>query len=317
MSSLNTLIKRALHRHTILVLSVYANLSAHQTQWEEIMCKRAGRKENELKDAVNSIRALCQRGFAEFIADLKAAGLTTRADGTTGVIETTTQTVEYLERLPELRKEAASVLLSLGDGNWKMGEGTQIGKAGRQDIDEQTILEHFTYDVVHTTIQTLLALSRANKRPAFGSVFLLNNISYLRNHLLVEPRNDVLSLLSKPTREVLNSNYRIAKAGYFDTSFMPVLQALDDREKGKSATKEKLTRFYDQLEEVAERHKTARVLNGDDEGRETICDEVIKLVVPSLERFLQRNKDFSRNPQKYIKKSPEEVENLIKTFYYL
>lgn len=36
------------------------------------------------------------------------------------------------------------MLLSLGDGNWKMGEGARIAKGSRQDVDEKTILEHFT-----------------------------------------------------------------------------------------------------------------------------------------------------------------------------
>ena len=39
---------------------------------------------------------------------------------------------------------AASALLTLGDGNWKMGEGTQVGKAKAAEVDEMTVLEHFT-----------------------------------------------------------------------------------------------------------------------------------------------------------------------------
>lgn len=50
-----------------------------------------------------------------------------------------------MERLPEVREAAGSVLLVLGDGNWKMGEGAQVGKGPRlTDIDEKTVLEHFT-----------------------------------------------------------------------------------------------------------------------------------------------------------------------------
>ncbi|GBE89256.1 hypothetical protein SCP_1502640 [Sparassis crispa] len=319
LSSLNSIIKRSLHKHTILALSAYSSLTASQTRWDEVMCRRASRKENELKDGVNTIRSACQRSFPEFIADIKAAALSNRGEVSTGVIDITSRTVEYMERLPELRNEAASVLLSLGDGNWKMGEGAQVVRASRTaEIDEKTILEHFTYDVVSTVIQTLLALSRANKRPAFGSIFLINNISYLRTHLILERRADILSLLSKPTQDILNSNFRTAKAGYFDSNFSPLLQTLaDDRDKSKSATKEKFTRFFDLLDEVLERHQLARVLHWDDEGRDTICDEAIKLVVPSLQRFIQKNigKEFSKNPQKYIKMSPEEVESLIKTFY--
>ena len=124
-------------------------------------------------------------------------------------------------------------------------------------------------------------------------------MSYLRTRLLVRPRSDIPPLLSKPTQDVLNSNFRTAKAGYFDSNFSPLMQTLqEDKDKSKSALKEKFTRFYDLLEEVSERHRLARVLQDDNEGRDTVSEEVVKLVVPSLQRFTQRNtsgKEFSKS----------------------
>ena len=75
----------------------------------------------------------------------------------------------------------------------------------------------------------------------------------------------------------------------------PLVQEVKD--KSKSATKEKFTRFFDLLEEVAERHRMAHVLQDDKDGRETVSEEVVKLVVPSLQRFTQRNtgKEFSKS----------------------
>lgn len=152
--------------------------------------------------------------------------------------------------------------------------------------------------MVNTLIASLNTLSRTNKRPAYGAIFLLNNISYLHTRLLIKSRNDVLALLSKPTQDILNSNFRTAKAGYFDANFSPLMQTLqEDKDKSKSATKEKFTRFYELLEDVAERHRIARVLQDDKDGRETVSEEVVKLVVPSLQRFTQRSteKDFSKS----------------------
>ena len=55
------------------------------------------------------------------------------------------QAVQYLERLLVVQDAAASALLTLGDGNWKMGEGAQVGgKTKAAEVDEQTVLEHFT-----------------------------------------------------------------------------------------------------------------------------------------------------------------------------
>lgn len=145
-------------------------------------------------------------------------------------------------------------------------------------------------------LSTLTTLSRSSRRPAFGSIFLLNNTNYLLGAL--SSRQGVGPLLPRPTREALQSAFRTAKAGYYDSNFSPLMLALsDDRDRGKSAMKEKLTRFFDLLEEVTERHRMVRVLEDDDEGRETLADEVVKLVVPSLQRFTQktREKDFSRS----------------------
>lgn len=221
-----------------------------------------------------------------------------------------------MERLPEVKDAVAAALMTLGDGNWKMGEGVQVGKASKAtDIDERTILEHYmckwsalsfgrsvsrivAVDVINTVISSLVTLSRTNKRPQFGSVFLLNNIAHLRTRLLIEPQTDIPSLLAKPAQDLLNSNFRTAKAGYFDSNFSPLMQTLqEDKDKSKSATKEKFTRFFDLLEEVSERHKIAKVLQDDQSGREQMAEEVVKLVVPSLQRFIQRNtgKEFSKS----------------------
>lgn len=239
-----------------------------------------------------------------------------------------------MERLPEVQSAVGSALLTLGDGNWKMGEGVQVGKGAKLgEGDEPVILEHYVCgfvllfialhlnavpdDVVTTAINSLNTLSRTSKRPAFGSIFLLNNISYLRKHILLDPHHEMLiTLLSQPTKDALNSNFRMAKAAYFDSNFSPLMQALadDPKEKaGKAATKEKFTRFFDLLEEVMERHKFAKVLEDDDDGRETIGDEVTKLVVPSLQRFTQkhREKEFSKSKQSFFRLAYEHMLMLV------
>lgn len=318
LSSLNALIKRSLNKNTLLALSAFSSLSTAQSRWDDVMCRRAGRKENELKDSLHTIRAACLRSFPELIADIRAAANGRSAELSTGLAEVAVSTVQYMERMPEVQDAVGSCLHTLGDGNWKMGEGLQVAKGGqRAELDERTVLEHFFFDVVNFTITSLLTLSRTNKRPSFGSIFLLNNISFLRSRLLVNPQVDIPSLLSKPSQDVLTSNFRTAKAAYFDSNFSPLMQTLqDDRDKSKSAAKEKFTRFFELLEEVAERHRLAKVLQDDKESREQICEEVVKLIVPSLQRMTQKTagKEF-KNPQKYIKMSIDEVESLVRSFY--
>ena len=51
---------------------------------------------------------------------------------------------EHIRQLPDVREAPCIMLLTPGDGNWKMGEGARVAKSARQDINEKTILEHFT-----------------------------------------------------------------------------------------------------------------------------------------------------------------------------
>lgn len=84
---------------------------------------------------------------------------------------------------------------------------------------------------------------------------------------------------------------------------MPLLSTLDDsreKEKGKVATKDKYTKFFDLLDEVKERHLMTRVLNQNDEmedEKDSLVEEVVRLVVPSLQRFMTKNreKEFSKS----------------------
>ncbi|KAG0697424.1 Cullin repeat-like-containing domain protein [Suillus ampliporus] len=307
LSSLTSLIKRSLHKYTFHALSAFSALSMSQSRWESVLARR-GREGNELRDGLNAIRGVCLRSFPEFLADLKLAAAGKGGDLSVSLADITVSTVEYLNRIPDVQDAVGSALSALGDGNWKMGDGKQVGKTPKSnsvEVNEKVLIQHFVFDVMNTLIVSLTTLSRTQRRPPFGSVFLLNNVTYLVSHLVLRPTNpNTPSLLSKPTMDFLTSSWRTAKAGYFDASFSPLMQALADdaRDKTsgsgwKAATKEKFTRFYDLFEEVGERHRMAKVLEEDSEERSAVGEEVVKLVVPSLQRFMQKQKEkeFSKS----------------------
>lgn len=224
--------------------------------------------------------------------------------------------------IPAVQDAVGASLLTLGDGNWKMGEGVVMSKGPKLgEGDESIIIEHYLCrfiphgmwsvlkltqidyidDIINTTLATLTALSRTSKQPAIGSIFLLNNVSFFLNSLLDSPSDTapVEALLAPPARNALQSSFRTAKAGYFEANYSPLLQVLGDGPgsggSGKVSVKEKFTRFYDVFEEIVERHRAVRVLPDDDRGREALAEEASRLVVPSLQRFIQKNKDFSKS----------------------
>lgn len=49
-----------------------------------------------------------------------------------------------MEGLPAVQEAVGSMLMTLGDGNWKMGEGVQVGKGQKlSEGDESIVLEHY------------------------------------------------------------------------------------------------------------------------------------------------------------------------------
>ncbi|KAI0310292.1 Cullin repeat-like-containing domain protein [Amylostereum chailletii] len=301
LSSLSTLIKRSLHKYSFLALSAYSSLSASQARWDALVTRRAERKENEIRDALNTLRSVCLRSFPEFLADIKLAAVGKGDELSTGVVDFVLSTTAYMEQLLLVRDGVGDALAALGDGNWKMGDGVRVANPSKLGVgSEQVLLEHYIYDVITTVLTSLTTLSRTQRRPSVGSVFLLNNVAHLRAHLLAAD-SPVRSLLSRPTQDTLQSSFRTAKAAYFDSNFTPLMQTLaDERDRAggsRAATKEKFTRFFDLLEETKERHMLARVLEDDDGDRAMLADEVVRLVVPSLQRFTQktREKEFSKS----------------------
>lgn len=51
------------------------------------MCRRAGRRENELKDSLSSLRSVCLRSFPELIANIKAAAMGKGGELSTDVVD--------------------------------------------------------------------------------------------------------------------------------------------------------------------------------------------------------------------------------------
>lgn len=158
LTQLINLVKKSLHKYNFLALSAYEGLLSLQRHWEEVLSRRGSASDkNELKDGLQSLRALCLRSFPEFLADIKLGAMSRGADTNTKLMDFTTsvctscrgseaqliifQTIAYIERIPQVLSAVESALYALGDGNWKMGEGVQVGKGNKDD--DGSIVEHF------------------------------------------------------------------------------------------------------------------------------------------------------------------------------
>jgi exocyst complex protein 7 len=142
------LIKSNLNKHVFLALVGYEELSNAQPAWNDVQ-KRAGKKENELKENLVALRSVCLRSFPEFLLDVRGAGTKTIVDVGTGIHETTSMVVNYLQQIPLVMDAVGTALVTLGDGMWKMGEGAGkvLGKSDQDD--ERLVIEHFVCECEH------------------------------------------------------------------------------------------------------------------------------------------------------------------------
>ncbi|ELU43169.1 Exo70 domain-containing protein [Rhizoctonia solani AG-1 IA] len=228
LSTLSSLVKKSLQSNIFMALAIYSSLSQSQDRYTDIMLRRTGRKDNDLSTGIHSLKGVCIRSFPELLLEIKTPAMSppTAAPGR-GEIGTGIADVTVMQ-IPDVADAMSSMLITLGDGNWRMGEGTIPGSKPR--VEESTDPEQ-------------------------------------------------------------------TQAAYFDTNFTTLLSCLTDDAKDKKAgIKDKFARFYEALEEIAERHRYARVLADDDEGREKIQEELVRLVIPALQRFTQkhRDKEFSK-----------------------
>jgi exocyst complex component 7 len=136
------LIKSNRNKHVFLALASYEELSNAQPAWNDVQ-KRAGKKENELKENLVALRGVCLRSFPEFLLDVRGAGTKITVDVGTGIHETTIMVVNYLQQIPQVMDAVGTALTTLGDGMWKMGEGAGkvLGKSDQDD--ERLVIEHF------------------------------------------------------------------------------------------------------------------------------------------------------------------------------
>lgn len=70
-SNLNTLIKKSLHPLIPIAFASFGELQERSQEFEEVVRKKSGRKENEVGDALHSFRGTCLSSLPGMIEDVK------------------------------------------------------------------------------------------------------------------------------------------------------------------------------------------------------------------------------------------------------
>ncbi|POY75704.1 hypothetical protein BMF94_1327 [Rhodotorula taiwanensis] len=316
-----------------LAFTTFQELQERQDEFEEWVRAKAKRKENELGELSHAFRGTCLTSLPAVIEDTKAwgnRGLVGADALFSGLHAVTINVVNFMRQLADNPPLAESFLAVLGNGNW----GAPARKIVTNTTDDAVLLPVYLDDVFSTLTNALEARAR-NLRGRSGSsaIFLLNNLSYLRQSILA---SSVVDVLGEGLEDTLNKRMRTAKAAYLDV-WSPLVAALLDAGfaeqtgaagaikagigavKGSGGTerretKDRFVRFHEALEEVEQLHGQARIDENDVELRERLRSDVERMVVPTYAKFVSRHRKDNYST-KYVRLDADGLEAKIRSFF--
>uniref|UniRef100_A0A4W6E896 Exocyst complex component 7 n=1 Tax=Lates calcarifer TaxID=8187 RepID=A0A4W6E896_LATCA len=172
----------------------------------------------------------------------------------------------------------------------------------------------------------LLSKSKVYEDSALSAIFLHNNYNYILKSL---EKSELIQLVTV-TQKVAERSYRELieqQIQMYQRSWVKVTEHLTDRnmpvfqpgtklkDKERQVIKDKFKGFNDGLEELCKIQKGWAI--PDKEQRDFIRQAQKKVVSDAYRAFLQRcaNISFTKNPEKYHKYRPEEVEEMIERLF--
>ncbi|TGZ83401.1 hypothetical protein EX30DRAFT_354489 [Ascodesmis nigricans] len=296
---LNTFIKSAMATDMCLAYEIIECVTPASLRLKE--------KTNEPLDFADSLKPIRQTATSTFsfmFDDLKRsfANLVTLPQDC-NVCEITIETMGRLQRLAEYMKSAASLLVSLGDGNWKRPYNpTAIPTTYDVGADGSLLLNHFVVDMMEALINDLEAKANTilKKRSMIG-VFMVNNVAFIESSAT---RSEISKIMTPTTMAKVEKFRKDVVKMYMEqwkecaAFLMDVTYTRDGKIPGKAkdGAKEKFKNFNLVFDDLVQKHKTYSF--PDKDVRHMLTRE-IGFIGPLYGRFYDKYKDVI-NP-KYIK----------------
>ncbi|RZF38575.1 hypothetical protein LSTR_LSTR010908 [Laodelphax striatellus] len=276
---------------------------------------------SQFTSILNTLHSTGAQALEEFIehirSDSSSHGLP--RDGT--VHELTSNTLVFLEQLIEYTETVARVLAP--DYSQLIGK-TPTAAAAASDRNK-ALLGIYIKKVISQLNCALVSKSEAYTEPGVKALFRLNNCNHVLKSL---QRSTLLELvtLSEPDCE---HSYQLMIGGHkeaYQKSWNRVLvhiSCTDDatlvagklKEKDRSVIKEKFAGFNKEMEEMAKLQRGYSI--PDVELRESLKRDNKEYILPKYNAFYDKysNLPFTKNPEKYVKYTPEQVAALIERFF--
>ncbi len=291
---------------------------------------KTGELKGPLSDAVKPIRETAKASLPDLLDDVRRkiqALMVLPTDGAS--VPITAETMVRLQEMTLYSQPLASIMTSIGDGNWasppSTGSSNSTATIKSNDVgaDGRQLLANYVTDTIDVLLSNLETKARVLlKGKSLLGVFIANNVSVVDRMVR---SSDLLPLLSSSASVTKLENWR--KKGtslYLDAWRDPSAHLLDVQytnrsmrppsgsagvidstaiikglsSKDKDAIKEKFKAFNASFEELSAKHKS---LSMEREVRSSLAREVQAMIEPLYGRFWDRYHEIDKGKGKYVK----------------
>ncbi|XP_073345442.1 exocyst complex component 7 isoform X6 [Pagrus major] len=314
--------RRAIMRHdysaVLTIFPILRHLKMNKSEFDTTLQGTAASTKNKLPTLITSMETIGAKALEEFADSIKNdpdKEYNMPKDGT--VHELTSNAILFLQQLLDFHETAGAMLAS---------QETSSSASSYTSEFNKRLLSTYICKVLGNLQLNLLSKSKVYEDSALSAIFLHNNYNYILKSL---EKSELIQLVTVTLKKA-ESHYRelIEQQIYnYKSSWLKVTEHLTDRnmpvfqpgtklkDKERQVIKDKFKGFNDGLEELCKIQKGWAI--PDKEQRDFIRQSQKKVVSDAYRTFLQRcaNISFTKNPEKYHKYRPEEVEEMIERLF--
>lgn len=310
--------RRAIMRHdysaVLTIFPILRHLKQTKPDFDATLQGTAASTKNKLPALITSMETIGAKALEEFADSIKNdpdKEYNMPKDGT--VHELTSNAILFLQQLLDFQETAGAMLASQESSSSASSYSSEFSRR---------LLSTYIYKVLGNLQLNLSNKAKVYEDPALRAIFLHNNYNYILKSL---EKSELIQLVAV-THKKVESSYRELieqEIQNYQRSWLRVTEHLTERnipefqpgtklkDKERQIIKDKFKGFNDGLEELCKIQKGWAV--PDKEQRDAIRHAQKRVVSLTYKAFLQRcaNISFTKNPEKYHRYSPEQVEDMI------
>ncbi|XP_047465274.1 exocyst complex component 7 [Mugil cephalus] len=313
--------RRAIMRHdysaVLTIFPILRHLKMNKSEFDSTLQGTAASTKNKLPTLITSMETIGAKALEEFADSIKA-----RAPPPPPPTPPHSSTQIHYHSVIIIPPH---LLLTSEYPDKIIPKSTSSASSYTSDFNKR-LLSTYICKVLGNLQLNLLSKSKVYEDLALSAIFLHNNYNYILKSL---EKSELIQLVTVTQRKAEDS-YRELIEQQIDTyqrSWLKVTEHLTDRnmpqfqpgtklkDKERQVIKDKFKGFNDGLEELCKIQKGWAI--PDKERRDFIRQAQRKVVSDAYRAFLHRcaNISFTKNPEKYHKYRPEEVEEMIEKLF--